>query len=125
MRHDQHVGRVTASVINLCIRHVTARDASGITGAVHSTACSVMGYYEKPKVKCLQYGHENEPKVRLQYYKCSKQCHSHFDCEETGLHVSASHPFMAASPDSRFKIQIHTFIKITRFQHGLLHWYWL
>ena len=26
---------------------------------------------------------------------------------------------------SRFKIQIHLFIKITRFQHGLIHWHWL
>ena len=27
--------------------------------------------------------------------------------------------------DSRFKIQIHLFIKITWFQHGLIHWHWL
>ena len=27
--------------------------------------------------------------------------------------------------DSGFKIQIHLFIKITWFQHGLIHWHWL
>ena len=26
---------------------------------------------------------------------------------------------------ARFKIQIHLFIKITWFQHGLIHWHWL
>ena len=83
---------------NRCIQHITACEPPGITGAVHSIVFSVMGYHEKLNVKCLQYGHENEHTVCLLYTKYSKQCHRHFDCEETGLPVSPSHPFMAASP---------------------------
>lgn len=94
---EKRKGRVTASIMNSVVRHVS--DEGIVKGALKTVVGNIMGYTPSFTSAACDHGITNECKVRLQYKKLMSKTHKKFSVTETGMHLSLSHPFIAASPD--------------------------
>jgi hypothetical protein len=104
---DYRLGRITASksheVIakydgNLNIKNVKAAD---------NLCAEICGYKKKVDAKPMQWGRQNEPKARNKYRKDLKGNHKCFTCKESGLVISSTYPYLAASPDGEVSCKCH------------------
>ena len=90
-------GRITASQMYMILTHVNNCDE--ICGAMKTVVGAVMGYTPSFTSAACQHGITNESRIRYLYSSNQSKCHSESKVDLTGLWISSSHPYIAASPD--------------------------
>ena len=90
---NQRAGRITASVM----KSVCATDPGNPAQSVIQRIC----YPDENKIfsHATKWGCEHESLAKTAYTNIMKASHKGFICKDSGLVVSATHPFIAASPD--------------------------
>ena len=93
---EHRIGRITASVAGDCVGSVKDNNISG-----HSQIAKVMGYYGNPQSAALSWGKTQEAVSRKHYLANHRRTlkHTGVQCQETGLWVNLTCPYVAASPD--------------------------
>ena len=99
--YEQRNGRITASNVGLVMNNVNEKKELG--NATHTAVCKVMGYYKCSEDKLpesLKWGREREAYALRAFKSLKGKIHpGKFTLNKTGLWISPSHPFLAASPD--------------------------
>ena len=84
------------------LSHVT--EDRQLHGSTHSTVANIMGYYNKdiPSYALpppLKWGKQMESQALKRYKKLQSTVHHKLTGTNTGLWISTSYPYLAASPD--------------------------
>ena len=91
--------RITASNVNECVKKVNANGE--ITGSSVSLVSKICNYTTVPdNVKSIRWGRQQEPYAIKQYSQIQQKKHDEFVIQNTGLHISKQHPWLAGTPDS-------------------------
>ena len=108
--HKQRLGRITASKFHAVSITMDKIDKSNSNNSRIQNLCrEIMGYSHFVQTKAMKHGISEEYTAKKKYSKfmrSSKQ-HKGFECEDTGLHVIASHPYIGASPDMIISCECH------------------
>ena len=92
-------GLITASIIHEVIPKLKSKIPLKKNKAAISLCAKICGYKKPVHSKSLNWGRSKEPVARKRYVNKNKIKHVDFHCEESGLSISLSHPYLGASPD--------------------------
>ena len=111
-------GRITSSNVGQVLCHVT--EDGQLRGSIHSIVANIMGYYNKDVPSNalpppLKWGRQMESQGLKLYKKLQSTVHHKLKVKTTGLWISTSHPYLAASPDGLRDCEccIHTTAELT------------
>ena len=105
--HDHRAGRITASKCNAVYTH--AHTLSKKTGATCSQRllADVLGRGKFVQTQAMKHGIAMESRAAKQYETLMKSKHTKFRTRKSGLILSSTHPYLAASPDICVNCQCH------------------